>query len=312
VPSKATPDPSATAFPPEVGKLAVVTCSSGGIGFEIALALARLGADVILAGPRPSDGHAALAKIRPLAPHALVRFEKLDLESLSSVSDFAKRLIRAERPVDLLINVACTLVLLKRQITRDRFELHFASNYLSHFALTARLLPLLRTSKVPRVVLVTSTGRHHGEIHLDDLQLERSFSPLKAYSQSKLAMLLFAQELQRQSDTYGWKLVASAAQPRGIHAAQLANASEVTGSMGWYRRALGLSLDRLSTERPMPESLSSPEMDGHGKFGNAKGLTDLIGPPVPGAIDMRALDPAMARTLWELSTELARVTWPYR
>jgi NAD(P)-dependent dehydrogenase (short-subunit alcohol dehydrogenase family) len=282
----------------------VVTCSSGGIGFEIALALARLGADVILAGPRQSDGHDALARIRPVAPHALVRFEKLDLESLTSVSDFAARLIRRGRPVDLLINIACTLELLKRHVTRDGLEVHFAANYLSHFALTARLLPLLRGGKHPRVVLVTSTGRHHGEIHLDDLQLERSFTPLKAYSQSKLAMLLFALELQRQSDANGWGLVASAAQPLGSRAAHLANASEVTGSLGWYRRSLGL--DGL-----LRGLVSSEKTDAHSESGNCKSLTDLIGPPAPGAFDMRALDPAMARTLWELSTELARVKWPY-
>ena len=178
-------------FPPEVGKLGVVTSSVSGLGFEIALALARAGADVIVTGRHQADGHEALARIRPLAPEALVRFEKLDLESLSSVADFSMRLQNAGRPVDLLVNNACTLALLKRQVTIDHFELHLGTNYLSHFALTARLLPLLRGSKQARVVQLTSTGRHHGQIHLDDLQLEHSYTPLKAYSQSKLAMLLF-------------------------------------------------------------------------------------------------------------------------
>jgi NAD(P)-dependent dehydrogenase (short-subunit alcohol dehydrogenase family) len=89
---------SAANFPPETGKLAVITCCTSGIGFDIALALARAGADVILAGRQSSDGHEALARIRPLAPHALVRFEKLELASLSSVTDFANRLVAAGRP----------------------------------------------------------------------------------------------------------------------------------------------------------------------------------------------------------------------
>ncbi len=71
----------ASSFPSEVGKLAVVTCSTGGIGFEIAMALAVAGADVIVTGRNSTDGHEALSRIRPFAPHALVRFEKLDLES---------------------------------------------------------------------------------------------------------------------------------------------------------------------------------------------------------------------------------------
>ena len=192
-----------------------------------------------MTGRNSADGHEALAKIRPLAPNALVRFEKLDLESLASVAGFASRLGTAGRPVDLLINNACTLALLKREVTVDGFELHLATNFLSHFALTARLLPLLRASKQPRVVQLTSTGRHHGEIFLDDLQLESGYTPLKAYSQSKLAMLIFAMELQRQSEAHRWGLAGNSAQPIGARAALLANATEVTGSMGWYRRALG-------------------------------------------------------------------------
>ena len=170
----------ATVFPTEVGKLAVVTSSTTGIGFDIALALAQTGADVIVAGRCSADGHEALARIRPVAPQALVRIEKLDMEIQASVSDFASRLNKIGRPVDLLINNACTLVLLKRNMTMDGFEVHLATNFLSHFALTARLLPLLRASKLPRVVQLTSTGRHRGEISLDDLQLEGGYTPLKA------------------------------------------------------------------------------------------------------------------------------------
>jgi NAD(P)-dependent dehydrogenase (short-subunit alcohol dehydrogenase family) len=306
----ATPHPRDAAIDPsEFGRLAVVTCSCSGIGFEIAVALARSGADVILAGARSTEGHNAVARIRPLAPEALVRFEKLDLESLASVADFTTRLTRAGRPVDLLINNACTLALLNRQVTRDRFELHFAANFLSHFALTARLLPLLRGSKRPRVVQLTSTGRHHGQIHLDNLQLEREYTPLKAYSQSKLAMLMFALELQRQSDAHGWEITASAAQPIGSRAAQVANASEVTGSHGWYRRALGVVHRHRSGEGVLQQVLEQPEK--RPESGDTKSLADLIGPPVPEALDMRALDPAMARVLWEMSTDLTKIAWPY-
>ena len=300
---------AAATFPSEVGKLAVITNSTSGLGFEIALALAQAGADVVVTGKNAADGHEALARIRPLAPHALVRYEKLDLESLTSVAEFALRLARVERPIDLLINNACTFALLKRQVTRDRFEMHLGANYLAHFALTARLLPLLRQSRQPRVVQVTSTGRHHGEIYLDDLQLERYYTPLKAYSQSKLAVLIFALELQRQSDANGWGLVASAAQPIGARAALLANAAEVKGSFGWYRRALGLVPNQLG-DGALQALLTPNETEPVQGLSSAKSLTDLIGPPVPEALDMRALDPAMGRILWEMSTQLTKVEWP--
>ena len=299
----------AAIFPPEVGKLAVVTGSTSGIGFEIALALAQAGADVIVTGRSSADGHEALAKIRPVAPQALVRFEKLDLESLTSVTDFVCRLVNAGRPVDLLINNASALVLLKRAVTVDGFELHLATNFLSHFALTARLLPLLRASKQPRVVQLTSTGRHHGEIHLDNLQLENGYTPLKAYSQSKLAMLIFAVELQRRSDANRWGLAGSSAQPIGARAALLANATEVVGSKGWYRRALGFVPEQL--EGNVLQALLDPsEQDEAQNPPAVKSVADLIGPSVPEALDMRVLDPVMGGKLWDAATELTRVEWP--
>lgn len=244
-----------------------------------------------------------------MAPNALVRFEKLDLESLGSVADFVSRLAMAGRPIDLLINNACTLALLKREVTADGFELHLASNFLSHFALTAHLLPLLRAGKQPRVVQLTSTGRHHGEIFLDDLQLENGYTPLKAYSQSKLAMLIFALELQRKSEERRWALVGNSAQPVGARAALLANATEVTGSMGWYRRALGFVPQQLQGGA-LHALLEASEGVDQREHVAAKSLAELIGPAVPEALDMRVLDPAMGRKLWDVATKLARVEWP--
>ena len=299
----------AASFPPEVGKLAVVTGSTSGIGLEIALALARAGADVIITGKHTTDGHEALAKIRPLAPDALLRFEKLDLESLTSVRDFARRLHSAGRPVDLLINNACTLMLSKRELTVDGFERHLAMNFLGHFALTANLLPLLRSGKQARVVSLTSTGRHHGQIEFDDLHLENGYTPLKAYSQSKLATMIFAQELQRQSDSRSWGVAGNSAQPVGTKAAQIANATEVSGSMGWYRRTLGFSAEQLRGG-VLQALLEPPAQRADREATAVKGLVDLIGPAVPEAMDMRVLDPATGRRLWDVATELTRAPWP--
>ena len=298
---------AAANFPPETGKLAVITCSTSGIGFEIALALARAGADVVLTGRQSPEGHEALARIRPLAPHALVRFEKLDNASLSSVADFGNRMLQAGRPVDLLINNANTLVLQNRQQTGDGFELHLATNFLGHFALTARLLPLLRASKQAKVVQLTSTGRHHGEIHVNDFQLQSEYTPLRAYSQSKLAMMIFAVELQRRSDEHSWGITGTSAQPIGTHAAMLANATEVTPSLSWYRRALGLVPNQVAGREGtgVVENLlaKAPEPP-------AKSLAELIGPPAPEAVDMRVLDPAMGKKLWGMATQLTGVSWP--
>jgi NAD(P)-dependent dehydrogenase (short-subunit alcohol dehydrogenase family) len=193
-------------------------------------------------------------------------------------------------------------------VTLDGFELHLATNFLSHFALTGRLLPLLRASKQSRVVQLTGTGRHHGQIDLNDLHLQNGYTPLKAYTQSKLAMLIFAVELQRRSDVQRWGLVGSSAQPIGARAAKIANAIEVTGSEGWYRRALGVMPGH-------PQSKMLPALPGIAEEDNQDSaarmtLADLIGPTVPEALDMRALDPVMGGKLWDAATEMTRVKWP--
>ena len=101
-----------------------------------------------------------------------------------------------------------------RKTTADGFEMQFGANYLGHFALTAHLLPLLRRGREPRIVNLSSLAHRTGSIDFDDLQASRLW---KAYGQSKLAMLMFALELQRRSDSQDWNLPSTAAHPDGAH-----------------------------------------------------------------------------------------------
>jgi NAD(P)-dependent dehydrogenase (short-subunit alcohol dehydrogenase family) len=191
--------------------MAIVT-GTGGLGFETALALARAGAHVILAGRNPDKGREAIALIKNKAPSAHIAFEPLDLANLSSVADFAARLEK-QPVVDLLVNNAGIMTPPRRQQTVDGFEAQFGVNYLGHFALTARLLGQLKRSSAARVVSVTSLAHRYGKINFDDLQSTRRYQPGAAYGQSKLAQALFTQELQRLSDRNGWRLRSMAAHP---------------------------------------------------------------------------------------------------
>ncbi|BBH31496.1 SDR family NAD(P)-dependent oxidoreductase [Pseudomonas sp. St290] len=130
-------------IPSQRGRTAVVT-GTGGLGFQDALALARAGANVIIAGRNPSKGAAAVDQIRQSVPGANVTFGALDLASLESIESFGERLRSSRDSLDLLINNAAVMAPPKRQVTCDGFELQFGTNYLGHFALTAQLLPLLR------------------------------------------------------------------------------------------------------------------------------------------------------------------------
>lgn len=199
-------------IPSQLGKTAVVTGSTGGLGYEMVLALAKAGAEIILTGRDDRKGQSALEKVSREVVGARIRYERLGLASLASIADFAQRM-QVRQSLDLLINNAGVMALPRRQTTADGFEMQFATNYLGHFALTARLMPLLRRSSGPRVVSVSSLAHRTGSIDFGDLQGTRLYSPWKAYGQSKLACLMFALELQRRSDAAGWNLTSDAAHP---------------------------------------------------------------------------------------------------
>ena len=99
-------------------------------------------------------------------------------------------------------------------LTVDGFERQLATNYLGHFALTGLLLPLLLAARAPRVVSLSSNAHKRGRLFLSDLQLSHGYGGLKSYSQTKLAMLVFAMELQRQSDAHGAPLAQSGGSSR--------------------------------------------------------------------------------------------------
>ncbi len=139
---------------------------------------------------------------------------RLDLADLASVHAFADGILIADgRPIDVLINNAGVMAVPQRMTTADGFELQFGSNFLGPFALTNLLLPLLLSSESPRVTTMASGAANFGRINFRDLQSAESYSPAKAYAQSKLADLLLGVHLARVADERGWNLLSTIAHP---------------------------------------------------------------------------------------------------
>lgn len=298
-------------IPDQSGKLAIVTGATGGLGLETALALAGAGAEVVLAGRNQSKGDAAEALIRSHYSQARVRFEPVDLASLASVEAFADRLLAAGQPVDVLVNNAGVMALPQRQSTADGFERQFGTNYLSHFALTARLLPLLSAAKA-RVVQLSSIAHRSGRIRLDDLNYTTGYKPWPVYAQSKLAMLMFALELDRRSRANGWGLTSVAAHPGFARTDLIANGpAPGPGSIvGWVSGlAVGL-LGHSAAEGALPQVMAAtmPGVTGGAYFG-PQGWKEMKGPPGPGQIAPQALDAAVAAKLWAASETLTGVAF---
>lgn len=293
------------------GKLAVVTGATSGVGFETAKALARAGSDVILAGRNEASAREALAAIRPLAPASLVRFERLDLASLGSVADFAGRVSATDRPLDILINNAGVMAPPWRRITEDGFEMQFGTNFLGHFALTARLMPLLRRGIDPRVVQVSGFTHRRGAIHLDDLQLEHGYTPVKAYRQSKLAMLIFAQELQRRSDNGAWGLQSMAAHPGYPRTRIYAKGAGTKSRIYALHRIFGGWLSHSAAAGAIPILYAATAQKARpGEFYGPSGIGELMGPPGVSPVGKNALDLDVAARLWGASERLTGVEWP--
>ena len=292
-------------IPSQVGNRAVVTGANSGLGYETVLALANAGADVILAARSETKGREALVKILALSPKAKVRLELLDLSSLVSVAEFSGRLNAEGQPLDMLINNAGVMALARRQVTADGFEMQLGVNYLGHYALTAQLLPLLRRARTPRVVNLSSLLHRVGKIHFDDLQLERGYTPNKAYGQSKLAMLIFALELQRRSDANGWGLMNNAAHPGASTTALIANGPGSNGFIGKLNGALVNLIGHSAAAGALPTlyAATSPQAKTSGYYG-PNGFSELKGAAAPARISARASDVAVAAQLWDVSEKL--------
>jgi NAD(P)-dependent dehydrogenase (short-subunit alcohol dehydrogenase family) len=297
-------------IPSQAGKLAVVTGATGGLGYETALGLAQAGAEVILAGRNEAKGADAVRRILAVAPGAKVRFGMVDLASLASVAAFAKDLLAQDSPIDILVNNAAVMATPTRQTTKDGFELQLGTNYLSHFALTARLLPLLVHGGQTRVVQVSSLAHRQGKIHFDDLQLERGYTPWKAYTQSKLAMLIFALELQKRSDASGWGLVSNAAHPGYARTDIIANGPGADSMQARLHRLIGPLFSHSSAAGALPTlyAATAPEARPAGYYGPA-GFYEIKGSVAASFVAATAKDEVVARRLWEVSEELTGVAW---
>jgi NAD(P)-dependent dehydrogenase (short-subunit alcohol dehydrogenase family) len=265
---------------------------------------------VVLTGRNDAKGRNAIQSIRAQIPDAKVSYETLDLASLASVAEFVARFVAAYPSLDLLINNAGVMALPQRQTTVDGFEMQFGTNYLGHYALTARLLPRLRRGHQPRVVNLSSLAHRSGTINLDDLQSTRSYVPWKAYGQSKLAMLMFALELQRRSDAAGWGLMSNAAHPGYARTDLIANGPGASGLLWQLSKSLQPLVSHSAVAGALPTlfAATSPQAEPGGYYG-PNWFYELKGPPVPAKIMPRAKDPAVAARLWDVSAALTGVSF---
>ena len=299
-------------IPSQNGRTVMVT-GTGGIGFEDSLALARAGAQVIIAGRNHDRGNEAVSRISKLVPGATVSFEKVDLVSIRSVREFGARMRARIGGLDVLINNAAVMAPPERKITEDGFELQFHTNYLAPFLLTAELLPLLRARGNARVVSLSSIAAREGAIQFDDLQFEKNYHPMGAYSQSKLADLLFAFELQKKSLAEGWGLQSFAAHPGISRTDLIINGSGALSLSGLLRVVLGPILFQSAAQGALPTLFAATSQEAvPGTYYGPDKLAETRGFPKASVVPVRALDGETASKLWGVTEHLLKMKFGQR
>ena len=287
----------------------VIVTGTGGLGFETALALAKLGWEVVIAGRHAGKGAAAVKEIKSQIPQASLVFEQVDLADLASIAAFGRRLNAVYDRIDMLINNAGVMTPPRRQITADGFELQFGVNYLGHFALTAHMLPLLRRGRTPKVISVSSLANRDARINFGDLQSARAYKPFEAYGQSKLAQLMFAFELQRRSQENGWGVASLAAHPGLARTELIPNGSGKLSSSFLLRQLLWFVFQSPAQGAcPTLFAATSPAANPGGYYGPDR-WSEVRGSPAPARIPERAQDRKDAAQLWDLSERLIGISF---
>ncbi|MGC5033404.1 oxidoreductase [Micromonospora sp. DT229] len=291
-------------IPDQRGRTVIVTGANSGLGLETARALAGKGARVVLACRDRGKGEAAAEVIRARYPHGEVHCRPLDLADLDSVAAFATAYRAEHGRLDLLVNNAGVMYPPLRR-TRQGFELQFGTNYLGHFALTGRLLPLLLATEQARIVNVASNAHRTGRMDLDDLNWQRRrYARFAAYGQSKLAMLLFTLELHRRLAGAGSSLRVTAAHPGWTYTGPSQGRDRLVTIVNGIGRYLAMPLAEGAL--PILRAATDPDAEGGSYWGPAY-RAENSGPPVPASRSPQALDLGVAQRLWAQSERLTGV-----
>jgi NAD(P)-dependent dehydrogenase (short-subunit alcohol dehydrogenase family) len=184
------------------GKVVIITGANSGIGKETAIDLAKRGGKVYIACRDIKRGEDALKEIKEKSGTDNAYFLQLDLASLDSVREFSRKFHELESQLHILVNNAGVMACPKA-LTKDGFEMQLGTNHLGHFLLTNLLLDLLKASSPSRVVVVSSVLHRLGRIKKEDLMSEKSYWKWQVYGQSKLANILFTNELAKRLEGSG-------------------------------------------------------------------------------------------------------------
>lgn len=276
-----------------VGRIAVVTGATAGIGRYTALGLARRGALVVVTGRDPARLADTAAWLKENVPAAQIEAEQADFTSFAQIRAMAGRIAARHPKLDILVNNA-GMVTTARTVTADGYEAIFQANHLAPFLLTHLLLPALRAAGKARIVTVASRAAHRARLDLGDLQLSGGWGVLRAYGRSKLANIMFTYALARRLQNSG--VTANCLHP-GLVATRIGNKGLFSGLI--WRLATLFALNSSEGAETSIFAAAAPEMEGvSGQFLNKKRSARS---------NRNSYDEAAQEQLWKLSAEMTGI-----
>lgn len=288
-------------MPSQQGKIAIVTGANNGIGYETALGLANKGATVIMACRNPTKAQNAISRIKEELPKADLIFIPLDLSSLKSVRDFADTFKSSYQKLDILVNNA-GIMIPPFSKTEDGFESQMGVNYFAHFLLTGLLMNELNASAQARVVALSSVVHKMGKISFSNLNAEKRYSKVEAYSQSKLACMMFAYELDRRLKKANSSVISVVAHP-GVSATSLLQ--YIPKIVTTILLPLTSPIMNTPKQAAMPSLMAALDTSVKGgDFFGPTGFGDMSGEPAKVASKPHSHNKEIAEKLWETSEEL--------
>ncbi|MFE9187786.1 oxidoreductase [Micromonospora haikouensis] len=291
---------------------AVVTGANSGIGYETVLALAAQGITIVLACRHPGRMSAAAEAIRSRHPTAAIDEVTLDLGSLTSVHAAAEQIATRHPHIDILINNA-GIMKTPRWTTHDGYEMQFGVNHLGHYALTMLLLDNILKAPRGRVVTVSSLAHRQAITDIERWPNPRDYHPHRAYAASKLANILFTQELHRRLQHAGHLAMSLACHPGWSntnlpYAGPRARGHRATEA---GLRVLAPILTQSAAKGAMPSVYAATNPDAtSGTYVGPTRLGCTRGPAGPARLTTTAADQGLARRLWALSEELTGIAHP--
>jgi len=307
----ATRNWTADEIPSQQGKTILITGANSGLGLEATKVLSSKGAHVVMTARNLKSGNEAISLIKKENADAKLDLMQLDLSDFASIHKFSEEFHKKYKQLDVLINNAGVMFPVKRELTMQKFEVQFGTNHLGHFLLTGLLLDLLKSTPNSRIA-IQSSGQHKAkmgkpDIHFDDLNFDKGYNKFIAYSQSKLANLLFAYELDRQLKANKIDITVVAAHPGYTK-------TNLTRHTGFFVQAIITNILAQSVEMgtlPILRAATDTSVTGGEYFGPTK-MSEMRGYPELVKSSDKSYDKELAGKLWKASEELTQNIYNFK